>query len=337
MKRGPLRALLDSPSFPGYRLLAIAVALNVLVQGPGFFSIWNFSTLATTAAPLVLVSVGQMIVILAGGIDLSVGATMALVNAVAIVAANKAGLPIWQSWTLALAVGTLIGAANGVVVAFFRLPPFLATFATSSMVQGLALVVLPSPGGTVPKGLYSVYGGFVLGLPTPVWIIALALLLWAYLSRTPLGKAIRASGGHPRNAFISTVRTSSVRLYAFTLCGFFAALAGLALTALTASGDPWIGSPFALKSMAAVILGGCLFDSGWGDSGAALSGALFFVIVSNVVFFAFSRLQALIPGFNVSTFYQDLATNLIIVFGLASAALIGRKPGWLGAKEDSHD
>lgn len=319
MKKISLGSIWESPSMPGYILILIAVLLNILVQGAGFFSPWNFSTVLNSATPLILVSIAQLITILAGGIDLSVGASMALVNAVAIVCANSFGMPIWQSWLLATATGIIIGFFNGLVVAYLRLPPFLATFATSSIVQGTALLVLPTPGGTVPREIYSRYGGFTIGLPTPLFIIVGAVLLWIYIDHSRLGVRIRAVGGNPRNAFLSNIKPERIKLAAFTIAGFFTSMAGLCLTAFTASGDPWIGVPYSLKSMATVILGGCLFDSGWGNVGGAVSGSLFFIIVSNIVFFAFGKLQTLFPDFSVSTFYQDFATNLIIVFGLVSS------------------
>lgn len=310
---------ISSPSAPGYILLAIAIIINVLVQGVSFFSPWNLSTVANVAAPLVLVSIGQMVIILAGGVDLSLGAVMAVVNGLAIALPEALNIPIWQAWLLALLVSIVIGLFNGIIVSIVRLPAFLATFATSSIFQGLALIILPHPGGKVPREIYSKYNGFLLGIPTPFYIITLAVLIWVYISRTPVGNAIRAVGGHPRNAFITTIKPGKTGVIAFVLGGFFAGLAGLSLTAFTASGDPWMGAPYALKSMAAVILGGCLFNSGWGGVGGTVSGAVFFVLVSNIVFFAFGLLADLFPNMQISTFYQDLATNLIIVFGLVSS------------------
>jgi ribose/xylose/arabinose/galactoside ABC-type transport system permease subunit len=336
-----------SPSAPGYILLLSAILINILVQGLSFFSPWNISTIANVAAPLVLVSIGQMIIILVGGVDLSLGSIMAVVNGFAISLPATLGIPIWQAWMLALLVGIFIGLVNGIIVSIVRLPSFLATFATSSIFQGLALIILPHPGGKVPREIYSRYNGFLFGIPTPLFIIAFGVLIWVYISRTPIGNSIRAVGGHPRNAFITTIAPGKTGLIAFVLGGFFAGLAGLSLTAFTASGDPWMGAPYALKSMAAVILGGCLFNSGWGGVGGTVSGAFFFILVSNIVFFAFGLLANLFPDMQISTFYQDLATNLIIVFGLISSVFFKRLRN-IGSlsysttksiheKEDSHE
>ncbi len=314
----------SSPSAPGYVLVLIAIGINILIQGGDFFRPWNFSSIINTATPLILVSMAQMTVILVGGVDLSLGANIAFVNAVAITASNQLGLPIFQAWALALLAGTAIGFLNGLVVAYVRLPPFLSTFASMSIVLGLALVVLPSPGGSVPREIYTRFGGFTLGIPTPVFVIAAAVLLWLFIFRMPLGKHIRAVGGNQRNAYVSGINVELTKLAAFTLGGFFSGCAGLSLTAYMGAGDPLIGGPYTLKSLATVILGGTMFDSGWGSVGGTVSGALFFVIVSNIVFFAFNRMQVMIPGFNPSTFYQDLLANLIIIFGLVSAVFFKR-------------
>ena len=314
-----LKAIGASPSASGYILVTLAILLNLLVQGGDFFSRWNFSTLANSAAPLVLVSIAQMIIILSGGVDLSLGVLMTVVNALAVTLPERLGISILAAWTLAVGASTLVGAMNGLLVAKLRLPAFLTTFATASILQGLALIILPSPGGRVPREIYLVYNGFLLGIPTPFFIIAGAILLWVLIANTKIGVAIRAVGSHPRNAFITTINPGKVTFIAFTLGGFFTGLAGIALTLLMASGDPWIGVPFTLRSISVVILGGCLFNTGRGGVGGITSGAFFFIIVSNIVFFAFSLANRMIPGLRISTFYQDLATNLIIVFGLVSS------------------
>jgi len=319
MIKDKMNKSLSTASAPGYILLMLAVILNILIQGGDFFSSWNLSTLFNVATPLILVSLAQLIIILAGGVDLSLGASMAVVNALAIQIPLVTGWGYFPSWLLAFSAAIVIGGMNGVLVGYLRLPPFLATFASSSIVQGLALLILPSPGGTVPREIYSWYNGSSLGIPNPVFIAALALVIWVYIDRNPLGNQIRAVGANPRNAFITGINPDRTLLKAFLLGGVFAGLAGLSLTALMASGDPWVGAPYSLRSMAAVILGGCLFNSGWGGAGGTVSGALFFVIVSNIVFFGFNYLQMNIPGFQVSTFYQDLTSNLIIVFGLVSS------------------
>jgi ribose transport system permease protein len=317
-----------SPALPGYLLLVGAMIVNVFVQGPDFFSMNNLNGVLNVNTPLIMAAIAQTIVVLTGGIDLSIGSNMTFVNTVAIVLANQYNWPVGGSWLVALTLGTLVGVLNGVVVAYLRIPPLLATFSTMSVVGGLALWVLPKPGGVVPAAIYSFYGGEFLGLPTTVWIIAAVVGIWILISKYPIGKYIRAVGGRERSAYASGIKVESVKLFAYTLSGFITGIAGLCLTALMASGDPKIGLPFGLNSVAAVILGGTVLSGGWGGIGGSIAGGLFLGLVSNIVFFLFNNFAGLIPGIgNVSSFYQQLLSNLIVIFGLASAVFTQRKNG----------
>ncbi|MCL4514751.1 MAG: ABC transporter permease [Firmicutes bacterium] len=325
------RLLRSAPALPGYLLLTGAIIINILVQGPDFFSMDNFNSIFSVNAPLIMAAIAQTVVVLTGEIDLSIGSNMTLVNTIAILLANQYHWPVGGSWLTALLAGTLVGVLNGLIVAYLRIPSLLATFSTMSVVSGLALWVLPKPGGTVPSEVYSAYGGYLVGLPTTVWIIATVVALWAIISKYPIGKYIRAVGGRERSAYASGIRIERVKLFAHTFSGFVTGLAGLCLTALMASGDPKIGLPFGLNSIAAVILGGTILSGGWGGIGGSIAGALFLGLVSNIVFFLFNNFAGLIPGIgNVSSFYQQLLSNLIVIFGLASAVFTPRKKNGIG-------
>lgn len=316
----------SSPALPGYLLLIGGIIINIFVQGTNFFSQANFSSILGVNAPLVLAAIAQTVVILTGGIDLSVGSNMTFVNALAIVLANQHHWPVVQSWITALIGATLVGMFNGLVVAYLRIPSLLATFASMSIVGGLALWVLPNPGGTVPPEIYRTYGQSFLGIPVPAFIILLVLILWLVISKHRVGIYIRAVGGRERSAYVSGIKTERVKFFAYSLNGFLTGIAGLCLTALTASGDPKIGLPFGLNSIAAVILGGAVLSGGWGSIGGSVAGALFLGLISNIVFFLFNNFIGQIPSITaVSSFYQQLLANLIVILGLASAVLTQRK------------
>ena len=315
----------SSPAISGYILLAGAIVLNIIVQGKSFFSASYFSSIMSNNGPLILAAIAQTVVVLAGGIDLSVGSIMALVNAVAIVLANEYGWSVGGAWTAALIAGTLVGVVNGFIVAYVRVDSLLATFATMSIVGGVGLLVLPKPGGSVPRAVYGVYHGYLLGLPAPIWIILAIVLLWALINRYPIGRYIRAVGGNERSAYASGIRTTQVKFFAFVFSAFVTSIAGLSLTALMAAGDPRIGLPFTLNSIAAIILGGTILSGGWGSVGGSIAGALFLALVSNIVFYTFNFLVTAIPGFNVTTYYQQLLSNFIVIFGLASTVLTNRR------------
>jgi ribose/xylose/arabinose/galactoside ABC-type transport system permease subunit len=313
----------------GYVLLAGAVAVNIALQGGRFFSASNLSSLFSSNLPLMLAALAQMIVMLSGGIDISLGNIMALVNGAAILTTNALGLPVAAGWTIALLAGTFAGLLNGLIVAYLRIPPLLVTFAMATLIRGTALIVLPKPGGSVPPALYRAYASRMLGVPTAAWLAALAVLLLLTLGKFRFSRHLAAVGANERNAYISGINVNRVKVAAYTLGGFTASLAGLCLTAFTASGDVRIGESFALQSIAAVIIGGTLAGSRWRHYIAgAVCGAVFLAIVNNIVFFVFNAVARNNPGMQISTFYQQLLLNLIIIFGLASAVLTNKQdPG----------
>ncbi|MBE3572489.1 MAG: ABC transporter permease [Moorella humiferrea] len=319
------RRLRSSPAAPGYLLLLLGIIVNILVQGPDFFTSYNFNSLLAVNAPLVLAAIAQTVVVLTGGIDLSIGSSMTLVNTVAIALTNQGHWPVGLSWAVALAAATLVGTGNGLMVAYLRIPPLLATFASMSVVGGLALWIWPKPGGMVPREIYTTYGAAIMGIPVAGWIIIAVALLWLLISRQRVGIYLRAVGGRERSAYASGINTAAVKFFAYTFCGFITGVAGLCLTALTASGDPKIGQMFGLNSVAAVILGGSSLAGGWGSIGGSIAGALFLGLINNIVFFLFrnyvSHVQSLT---SVASFYQQLLANLIVILGLASAALTQR-------------
>lgn len=315
-----------STGISGYVLLLGALIINMIIQGGSFFTVDSLSSLLSSNLPLIIAALAQMIIMLSGGIDISLGNTMALTNGVAIVLSNAFGLPIVTSFLLALAAGTAVGLVNGLIIAFLRIPPLLVTFAMSMVVKGVSLVVLPKPGGSVPVELYRTYGGEVLGVPTAVWLIVIAAVLLMLVSKFKISKHLSAVGTNERNAYVSGIAVDKVKVYAYTVGGLIAACAGLCLTALTASGDVRVGEAFALQSIAAVIIGGTLGSGKWGSYIlGAICGALFLAIVNNIVFFVFNMIAMNNPDMMISTFYQQLLSNFIIIFGLASAVLTNKK------------
>lgn len=310
----------------GYVLLLGAVVINICLQGGTFFSLSNIGSLLSSNLPLILATLAQMVIMVSGGIDISLGNTMALTNGLLIVLTNKYEMPFFAGCAIAVLAGTMVGLANGLIIACFRIPPLLVTFAMSTFIKGLSLVVLPKPGGSVPVEIYKAYSGRIFGIPTAFLIIVIAVALMAIVSKSKFSRHLPAVGSNERNAYASGVHTNWVKVCAYTIGAAIASCAGVCLTALTASGDVRIGEAFALQSIAAVIIGGTLGAGKWMKYvGGAIAGALFFAIINNIVFFAFNMLAMYNPAMQVSTYYQQLFYNFIIIFGLMSAVLTEKK------------
>lgn len=309
----------------GYLLLAGAIIINICLQGAGFFRESNIGALFSTNLPLLLATLAQVVIMAAGGIDISIGNIIALANGVIIVCYNTYGLPFGVSVLVALLAGASAGLVNGTIIACFRVPPLLVTFATSTFIKGLSLTILPKPGGTVPQAVYRKYGGSILHIPVALLILIVVAGLLIAAGRLRAISHITAVGSNERNAFVSGIRVERVKILVYMTGGILAACAGVCLTALTATGDVRNGEAFALQSIAAVIIGGMLGSGKWKSYIlGAVSGALFLALVNNIVFYAFSYIAVTFPAMQVSTYYQQLLSNFIIIFGLMSTVLSGK-------------
>lgn len=308
----------------GYILLAGAVIINICLQGVNFFAVNSVGALLSTNLPLLMAALAQVVIMSAGGIDISIGNTMALANGVVIVCYNTLGFSFAGSVFAGVLSGAAVGFINGFIIACFRVPPLLVTFAMSTFIRGLSLTVLPKPGGEVPTAVYRIYGGTIFYIPTSLLIIVVAILLMLLAGKLKVISHVTAVGANERNAYASGVRVEYIKILVYVTGGIIAACAGICLTALTATGDVRNGEAFALQSIAAVIIGGMLGSGKWKSYIlGAVSGALFLAVVNNIVFYAFSNIAVNFPGMQISTYYQQLLSNFIIIFGLMSAVLTG--------------
>ncbi|SDL41299.1 ABC transporter permease [Nonomuraea jiangxiensis] len=298
-------------------MLVVAVAVNTALQ-PNFWGGYALTSNFATFVPLVAIAIGQTVVVLSGGLDLSLGAqvTLASVVAVQVVDGRLDRLPLAAA--AALGVGMACGALNGLVVALLRLQPIVATFATSFVFSGLALVVLPTPGGSVPIEVTTAYRDSVLGVPVALLAIVGLALLWRVLRGHRVLRHVYAVGGDAEAAYASLVPVTRTRVWAYVLGGLFAALSALAVLANTGSGDPFVGNELTLASVAAVVLGGTALAGGRGGAGGSILGAMVLALVTNIVFFA-----------DVPTTYRQLVNGAVIILALALAgipALQKRRP-----------
>ncbi|HEY5112879.1 MAG TPA: ABC transporter permease [Coriobacteriia bacterium] len=290
-------------------LLAIAVTLDAILQ-PTFFTLYSITSNFATFVPLVLVAIAQTIVVVGGGLDLSLGAVVALSSVLAVTIMGGRGDRIGLGFLVAVGAGAACGLANGLIVSVVRLQPLIATLATASIFSGLTLVVLPKPGGNVPAVMTEAYRMAVAGIPVSVLAVVVAVALWLLLTRTKLMRHIYAVGGDPAAAYASLVPVTRVRTASYVLAGAFSGLAAMALLANSGSGDPFVGADIALNSIAAVVVGGVALRGGRGGAIGAVVGAIVLAIASNVLFF-----------FNVPTTYRQLANGLVIISALALSVL----------------
>lgn len=295
-------------------LLVLAVLVLQAVSGAplGYF---DLATISASSATLALAAIGGTIVVLGGGLDLSVGAVVSLVNVVLVAWIGPMDLPPPLHAALALGVGLAlgggIGAFNGLLVGVLRLQPIIVTLASMFVASGLALLVLRYPGGEFPYDASMLAAGDTIPglLPAPVVVILLGLLAWGWLRRTRLGVAIYAVGSDAQAAGTNGVRTARVRVWTYVLAGMFYGAAGFFVTANTGSGDPLIGAAMLLKVFAAIALGGTAIGGGRGGAAGSVAGALILTILINIF---------LLMG--VQTYYVPVIEGLVLLLAVAGYA-----------------
>ncbi len=309
--------LLRHPYLFSLLLLLIALAINYYLQ-PNLFEPRVLGGNIRIFLPLMIAAAGQAIVIIGGGIDLSIGAIVSLVNTVFITNLAREAPPeqVALAVALSLLAGLLAGALNGFAVAYLRLQPIVTTYATSFIFAGAALAVLPRPGGTIPSALASFYRATPLNIPLALLAALLLILLWVLLRDTRYGSYLYAVGGDPESAYRTGVPVNQVRFSTYVLAGLFAALAGIAITLSTGTGDPRIGvtrtgGGITLDSIVAVVLGGTRLSGGQGGIAGAVIGVAILGIIRNIISFA-----------EVPTWWQTLVDALIIVLALAGPGIV---------------
>jgi ribose transport system permease protein len=213
------------------------------------------------------------------------------------------------------AVVILIGAAggllNGLLVVFGRLQPILVTLATLSIFQGIAIRILPSPGGLAPPLLTSLLTN--TSYPWALVYVALVILLWLFFRRTAFGVAIFAIGNDAQAARANGINVVRARVGAFVLAGVLSGLAGMFLAATTTGGDATTGDAYTLTSIAAVVLGGVSLFGGRGSAIGSIAGAFVLTILINILFFA-----------NINPLYQSFYEGVFLIGAIVLTVLIGR-------------
>ncbi len=307
----------------GPLIALILLVIYLSFATPHFFTVGNWVNVVRQTAITAILAVGQTLVIVSAGIDLSVAAVAALSASVSAVLMTQpvevGGLVIgpvnfWVGLVIALVVGTLAGFINGLIITRGRIPDFIATLGTLAMYRGIALLVtdgLPVPshltatelGGYLPEQLIWLGSGNILGVPV-AGLIALGsgLLGWFILRYTALGRAIFAVGGNREAARISGINIARTKIATYTLAGFMAAVAGVVLTGRLNSANALMGDGEELRSIASVVIGGTNLFGGEGGVVGSLIGALIMGVLGN-------GLNLL----NVSAFWQRVIQGVVII------------------------
>jgi len=282
-------------------LLAFATVLVIVgLTTDRFFDSGNLANLALQVSVVSLVAIGSTIVILTGGIDLSPGSAIALLSMVLAILIKAHEVSLTAAIPLVLLFGGVLGALNGVLSAYLRIPSFIATLAAFSAFRGLAFI--PTNGAplfSLSADLSQVFYGSLFGIPLPFYyIVATYFTAFVFLNRTPLGRRVYAVGGNATAARLSGINVRLVQCLAFIIAGIASAAGAILFAARLNSGSPNYGTGMELQAIAASVIGGASLTGGRGHILGTLLGALIITVVQNAMNLngIGSSLQAVIIG-----------------------------------------
>ncbi len=302
-------------------VLPFMLALAVLVFGSlsdPFLSTQNLMNLLRQSVYLILVSMGQMLVLVTGGFDLSVGTTMALTSVISALVMqtlgsslpDMAGLVIVLGCTAGLIAGLTVGLLNGLGIAWAGVSPFIVTMGVQSIGFGAALYLTGGvPVNGLPPAFSDLFGfGNVLGLPLPVLVTALCVAaIYLLMNRLPTGTYLLAVGGNAKAAALSGIATRKVLLMAYIFCAVLASISGLLLTARVETGEANLGGTVALESIAACVIAGVSLRGGIGRVPNVVMGAIFINLVQNGMNLT-----------NVGSYLQMVVLGLLLIIAVVA-------------------
>ncbi|WP_285107767.1 ABC transporter permease [Promicromonospora sp. MEB111] len=290
--------------------LVLLVVVGVATGGERFWSFGNFTTILSLAAVIGVVSIGMTFVITSGGIDLSVGSVLGLASIWASTLATQYAAEDYGWWVIvvtAMAVGLGAGLVNGALIAYGKVPAFIATLAMLAAARGLAEIIAGRRTQVVQvDAFFDVFQAKPLGLPVIVWIfVVVAAAGWFLLNRTTFGRRTVAVGGNPEASRLAGIKIKRHTLYLYALSGLAAGIGGVMILARTTAGSSTNGLFYELDAIAAVVVGGTLLVGGRGTITGTVLGVLIFATLTNV--FVIN---------NIDSSVQAIAKGAIIVFAV---------------------
>jgi ribose transport system permease protein len=285
-------------------LILIVAVFATLV--PWFLSERNMINILQQSSINACLALGMTLVIISGGIDLSVGPTAAI-SAVLTASLLVAGYPVPIALVAGLGIGAFCGLVNGVLVAYVGLQPFIVTLGTLSTYRAIALIYTGgNPVLGIPQGFRSIFNGNVAGIPNSVIIVAcVAIAAWVLLKKTPIGEYLLAVGGNEEASYVAGVPIALTKITAYVISGTLAALAAMILIGRLGAAEPILGNLWELDAIAAAAIGGASLMGGKGSIVGTILGAIILGSMRNGL-----------TLMNVQAFYQLLATGLIILVAM---------------------
>ena len=312
-----MRATVTTPRFrlgaDAITTLSLVVSFAVMciffmTQTEFFFSLNNLGNLARTLAIVGITSIGMTLVMISGGVDISVGSVAALSGVLASMFWLEFNIPLALSTVLALAVCTLVGVINGLIITVFKINPLITTLATFSIIRGLAFVISEGQTNQLANPAFNFIGrGSVVGIPfSLLMMVVLYGVFWLVLRSTSFGRNLYAIGGSPEMSRLAGISVNRHLLIVYTLCSFLAGLAGIIIASQLASSAPRAAVGLEFTVITAVVLGGTSLAGGKGTLLGTLVGVIMLRVLDNGLVLM-----------EVSSFYQEVARGLVLLLAVS--------------------
>lgn len=286
----------------------VIMLIGLSVFAKAFLTSNNLINVLRQATVVGVLSMGMTYVIISGGIDLSVGSTMALASCIAAAyATTSTAIPLPAALALGCLAGILVGLINGIVVSYLGVVPFIATLGMQYAVRGVALVYTSGrPINALTTAYTNIGKAYVGFVPVPVILfIIIALIAWFFLAKTQFGRYIYAIGGNEQAALVSGLRVKRIKCAAYVINGLTAALAGIILSARVAVGSPTAGETYDLLAITAVVVGGTSNEGGTGGILPSIIGVFIVTVLNNGM-----------DLLGVSGYYQKIVTGVVVLLAV---------------------
>ncbi|MEH7098437.1 ABC transporter permease [Neobacillus vireti] len=289
--------------------MVIILALLIIVMtivAPNFTDSSNILNVLKQSSITAILAAGMTVVILTGGIDLSVGSTLALSSVISVLLSN-AGTPPVIAMLVGVAVGYVAGAINGFLTAVPKLPAFIVTLGSMTYLRGLAYVITGGyPVVLASKQFKFIGAGEILGIPTPIYVMAIVyIIMIIVLKYTMFGRHVYAIGGNEEAAHLTGIKVTRTLINVYSISGLLAGVSGVVMAGRLFSGQPMVGIGFELDAIAAVVLGGTSFVGGRGRIQGTIIGVLIVAVLTNGM-----------TLLNVDFYWQQVVKGIVIVIAV---------------------
>jgi ribose transport system permease protein len=296
-----------------YAFLIVMIAAALFLS-PNFVKPRNLRNLLCSNVGLLLATFSQLIIISLGGVDLSIGSTISVVNVTAVLLLKENPASWLLAFVVCLAIGAGIGFFNGLLVVRGHMQPIIATLATQTVFAGVALLILSMPGGTIPSVLSKfVTKGWNYTVPILIAVLFTALS-WILMNRSSFGRSVLATGGNEQSAECTGINVERVKVLAFVAAGVLAAVAGLYITCFTTSGNPLVGEQYTQRSITTAVVAGASLAGGKCSVIGCIAAVLIMGIINNIL-----------NLMGISAYYQYVAQGVILIGALALSAVRSEK------------